>query len=299
MDKSRVDYSRYRIKKAREDLQASMFMLTSGNMNASANRSYYAIFHALRAVLILDNFESKKHSGIISRFIHNYVKAGIFEVKFSDMIRAAFRVREYADYGDFYDVTHEQAQKQLHNAETIIASIEKYVFTRWSHYDTDAIFTRVSTRKFEPRKVDSKYIIKLIRAAMAAPSAANQQPWEFYVTEDREIISRLSQVTPYATPAANAPVVIVPCCNLDVLKVPEMADIDMAIACENILLEAEELGLGAVMLGIAPFEDRVQAVNEILHLPENFRAFMIIPVGYPVNKHAQEDRYEPSRVHVI
>ncbi|MBQ6772441.1 MAG: nitroreductase family protein [Synergistaceae bacterium] len=161
------------------------------------------------------------------------------------------------------------------------------------------IFTRVSTRQFESRNVESKYIIKILRAAMAAPTATNQQEWEFYITEDREIISRLSQVTPYAKPAANAPVVIVPCYDVNALKVPEMADIDMAIACENILLEAEALGLGAVMLGIAPFEDRMQEVSQILKLPENFRAFMIIPVGYPVNKHPQEDRYEPSKIHVI
>ena len=163
----------------------------------------------------------------------------------------------------------------------------------------NAIFTRVSTRNFESRKVESKYIIKILRAAMAAPSAVNQQEWEFYITEDRDIISRLSQVTPYATPAKNAPVVITACYDVNALKVPEMADIDMAIACENILLEAEALGLGAVMLGIAPFEDRMQEVSKILRLPENFRAFMIIPVGYPVNKHAQEDRYEPAKIHVI
>ena len=78
-----------------------------------------------------------------------------------------------------------------------------------------------------------------------------------------------------------------------------MAQIDMAIATENILLEVEELGLGAVMLGIAPIEDRMKAVEEILNLPENFRAFTIIPVGYPKSKHAQEDRYEPSKVHFI
>ena len=78
-----------------------------------------------------------------------------------------------------------------------------------------------------------------------------------------------------------------------------MADIDMAIATENILLEAETLGLGAVMLGIAPFEDRMQKVADILKLPANFKPFTIIPVGYPLNKHPQEDRYEPAKIHVI
>ena len=163
----------------------------------------------------------------------------------------------------------------------------------------NAIFTRVSIRKFEDKEVPNGLIVKILRAAMAAPSAVNQQPWEFYVTTDKEIIGKLSCVTPYATPAKNAPVVIVPCYRTDNLSVPSMAEIDMALATENILLEAEELGLGAVMLGIAPFEDRMKAVGEILKLPKNFRAFTIIPVGWPVNKHAQEDRYEPSKIHVI
>lgn len=163
----------------------------------------------------------------------------------------------------------------------------------------NAIFNRVSVRQFEDKEVPNGLIVKILRAAMAAPSAVNQQPWEFYVTTDKEIISKLSRVTPYTTPAKNTPAVIVPCYRTNDLLVPEMVQIDMAIATENILLEVEELGLGAVMLGIAPFEDRMKAVEEILKLPENFRAFTIIPVGYPKNKHAQEDRYEPSKIHVI
>ena len=163
----------------------------------------------------------------------------------------------------------------------------------------NAIFNRVSVRQFEDKPVENGLIVKILRAAMAAPSAINQQPWEFYVTTDKKIISQLSEVTPYATPAKNAPVVIIPCYRTDNLAAPMMVQIDMAIATENILLEVEELGLGAVMLGIAPLEDRMKEVEKILNLPENFRAFTLIPVGYPKNKHAQEDRYEPSKIHVI
>ena len=163
----------------------------------------------------------------------------------------------------------------------------------------DAIFTRTSTRQFESRKVENKYIVKLIRAAMAAPSARNQQPWEFYITEDKDILSRLAKSTPYAGPVGNAPAAIIPCYYAEGLPAPEMALIDMAIATENILLEAEVLGLGAVMIGVAPHQDRMKAVAEIISLPDTLKAFTIIPVGYPLNKHEQEDRYEPSRIHTI
>ena len=163
----------------------------------------------------------------------------------------------------------------------------------------DAIFTRTSTRQFTPDKVDSKYIIKILRAAMASPSAMNQQPWEFWVSYDPEINARLSQATPYATPAKNATVVIIPCYRTNDLAVPEMVNIDMAICAENILLEAEYLGLGAVMIGIAPFEDRINYVADVLKLPEKFRPFMLIPVGYPASKRPQEDRYEPAKIHTL
>lgn len=163
----------------------------------------------------------------------------------------------------------------------------------------NSIFTRTSTRQFEAREVDNKYIVKMIRAAMAAPSAVNQQPWEFYITSDKNIIAKLSKVSPYAGPVANAPAAIVMCYMTEGLAAPEMVLIDMGIAAENILLEAEELGFGAVMIGIAPVEERMKAVEEILNLPKNLRAFTIIPIGYPKNKHAQEDRYEPSRIHVV
>lgn len=163
----------------------------------------------------------------------------------------------------------------------------------------NAIFTRTSTCQFTAEKVNSKYIIKILRAAMAAPSAMNQQPWEFWVSDDPEINDRLSQATPYATPAKNAPIVIVPCYRTNDLTAPMMVNIDMAICAENILLEAEELGLGAVMLGIAPLEDRMNYVAEVLKLPENFKPFMIIPIGYPANKRPQEDRYEPAKIHTL
>lgn len=163
----------------------------------------------------------------------------------------------------------------------------------------NAIFTRTSTRQFDSRKVEHKYIIKLIRAAMSAPSAKNQQPWEFYITEDKNILSRLAKSTPYASPAGNAPSAIILCYYASGLPVPEMVLIDMGIAAENILLEAEALGLGAVMIGVAPIEERMKAVADILHIPDTLRAFTIIPVGYPLHKREQEDRYEPSRVHTV
>ena len=301
--RSRLNLSVYRFEKALKFLSTSRSNLNNEyDTDSSANRSYYAVFYAMLSVTALDGFESSKHSGVISYFNKNYVKTGIFSAEISEMIAHASKLRERADYKNFYTTLYDDAQEQIANAETVISMIRPYLESCWAEMRKQlpsAIFTRTSTRQFEPRPVESKYIIKILRAAMAAPSAMNQQPWEFWVIEDKDIISRLAGVSPYAKPAANAPVVIVPCWNTEALRVPMMAQIDMAIATENILLEAEELGLGAVMLGIAPDSERMNAVSEILNLPENFKPFTIIPVGYPVNKHEQEDRYEPAKIHVI
>ena len=306
MEEVRLDYSRYRFDRAEGCLMTAKISFEQhDDLLTSLNRSYYAIFNAIRAVTLLDSFDSKKHRGVISYFNQNYVKTKIFPPDTYKLIDSAFKLRGYADYKDMYLASRKETQEQISNAEYILSFIKPYLVKRWKEIEQkeelkmNAIFTRVSTRQFEPRKVESKYIIKILRAAMAAPSACNQQPWEFWVTDDPEIIARLSQVSPYAAPVKNAPVVIVPCYRTDTLIAAPMVEIDMAMSTQNILLEAEELGLGAVMIGIAPIEERMKSVKEILKLPENIRAFTIVPIGYPVNKTQQEDRYEPSKVHTL
>lgn len=71
----------------------------------------------------------------------------------------------------------------------------------------NAIFHRVSIRKYQDRPVEQEKITLMLRAAMAAPSACNQQPWEFYVVTDKEKIAELSASTPFTKSAKGAPVV--------------------------------------------------------------------------------------------
>lgn len=161
-----------------------------------------------------------------------------------------------------------------------------------------SIFHRTSVRTYLEKEVEQEKIIQMLRAAMAAPSAANQQPWEYYVVTNKEKLDQLSKSTPYAGATKNAPVAFVPCYRKDT-KYPSYAQIDMSASVENLLLEAEELDLGAVWLGVAPQEDRMSEVREILHIPEHLEVFAIIPCGYAVSKAKQQDRYEENRVHYI
>ena len=160
------------------------------------------------------------------------------------------------------------------------------------------IFTRVSIRKYQPRPVEPEKITAILRAAMAAPSAGNQQPWEFYVITNPELIAQLSTVSPYSGCAKGAPVVIVSAYR-EKLWAPMYAEIDMSIAMENLWLACEEQGLGGVWMGIAPQPERMQAVEALVGIPEGLRAFAIFPLGYPAEERQQQDRFDESRIHYI
>ena len=160
------------------------------------------------------------------------------------------------------------------------------------------IFSRVSIRKYQDRPVEKEKTMAILRAAMQAPSAANQQQWEFYVVTNKEILKKLSEVSPYAGMTKDAPAAIVSVYRKD-CKIPAYAHIDLSIAMENLWLETDAQGLGGVWLGIAPIEERMKAVEDILNLPDSLRAFAIFPYGYPAEERAQQDRFEQDRIHYV
>ena len=155
----------------------------------------------------------------------------------------------------------------------------------------NSIYHRVSIRRYQDRPVEPEKTEAILRAAMQAPSAANQQPWEFYVVTDKEKLKALAETSPYAKMTANAPSAIVPVYRTD-CHLPMYAEIDLSIAMENMWLETDAQGLGGVWLGIAPLEDRMKAVEKVLELPEGLRAFAIFPYGYPAEERKQQDRFD-------
>ena len=164
----------------------------------------------------------------------------------------------------------------------------------------NAIFHRVSIRKYKEQEVEQEKVEKMLRAAMAAPSACNQQPWEYYVVTNKNKIEALSKTSPYTGCAKQAPLVFVACYRKEEgIIAPSYQEIDLSASVENLLLEADELGLGAVWMGIAPGKERMEAVRKVLDLPERLNAFALIPCGYPAESRPQQDRYEEKRVHYV
>ena len=146
----------------------------------------------------------------------------------------------------------------------------------------DSIFHRISVRRYEDKQVEKEKLMQILRAGMQAPSACNQQPWEFYVVTNPEKIKALSKATPYAGCAANAPVVIVP-----------------VYRKENMWLETDAQGLGGVWIGIAPMEEQMEEVHKLLELPKEVAVFSLFALGYPAESRAQEDRFHPERIHFL
>lgn len=115
---------------AKECLDAAKSLLASSNYKSAANRSYYAIFHAMRAVLAFDGIDMKHHSGVISEFRKLYIKTNIFDIKLSQIISVLFDIRTESDYDDFFIISKSEVQEQIVNAECFLTEIEKFLLTK-------------------------------------------------------------------------------------------------------------------------------------------------------------------------
>ena len=124
MQENNTIISKLEIEKAKNALEEAKILLTAEKYYGAANRSYYAAFHAMNALLIYDGYSMKKHSDVIYKFRELYIKTGIFDTKMSEQISDLFRLRTDCDYDTFYIVAKSDVEEQIVNAETIIVSVE-------------------------------------------------------------------------------------------------------------------------------------------------------------------------------
>lgn len=161
------------------------------------------------------------------------------------------------------------------------------------------IFERRSIRQYTDAPVSNAELEKLLRAGMQAPSAVNQQPWEFAVLTDKETMLKVLEFHPYSTPLKTAACAIVVCMKQSPnTRLEPYRMQDCAAATQNILLEATHLGLGTVWMGVYPDEARVNGVRTLIEAPEDITPFCIIAVGHPAERPAPVDRYDAARIHI-
>ena len=164
----------------------------------------------------------------------------------------------------------------------------------------NCIMTRTSIRQYQDRPVEQEKVEQLLRAAMAAPTAVNKQPWHFYVLNTKEAINRLADASQRGSDMVrSAALVIVVCGDMDKAlegKAREYWIQDTSAATENLLLAAHALGLGAVWTGVYPMKERVEMTTKVLSLPENLVPLCTILIGYPAENPTPKDKWKPENV---
>lgn len=161
------------------------------------------------------------------------------------------------------------------------------------------LFSRRSVRVYQPGELDETQVRDLLEAAMAAPSAAAKDPWEFVVVRDRSLLCRLAGGLPNGQMLADAAAGIVVCGDVQRAHANELSYLlqDCSAAIENLLLAAHALGLGACWLGVHPREERVAHIRSLLSIPANVIPVSVISLGWPGESPPPRTRYRAEVVH--
>ncbi len=128
-DKELLEISDLQMQRANQLLKTIPLLIEIGDNYSAINRAYYAAFHAIKALEALDNFDSKKHSGLLSHFRANYIKTEIFDIKYSNTLKALSQYRQDSDYNIFADISPQVAQEQYSNAKEFVEAVANYLKT--------------------------------------------------------------------------------------------------------------------------------------------------------------------------
>lgn len=129
MDNRQIDLSKYRMREAKDSLKVAKHCLNEELYKDSINRSYYASFYAIKAVLALGTVDFKRHKDVVAYFNKEFVAKGIFERELGRRLGTLKQLREKSDYDDFYIASKVQAEEQYQTAEFVVECIEKYLET--------------------------------------------------------------------------------------------------------------------------------------------------------------------------
>lgn len=126
-------FAKYRLERAKQDLSDAEFNYQNRRYLNANNRAYYAIFHAIRAVLATERIDFKRHKDVLAYFNQYYVKTEVFPRSISRKISQASKVREDSDYDDEFVPTNEETKIQIDTAKELIELVERYLssFDEW------------------------------------------------------------------------------------------------------------------------------------------------------------------------
>jgi len=124
------ELARYRMQQAEESLDEARFLLAGGKSARSViNRAYYAMFYAVLALLVYEEYSSSKHSGVLSYFNRRFVKAGVFDRSLGLWLGRAFELRQRVDYRERVELAQEQATQILDEADRFVKTVAEHLAT--------------------------------------------------------------------------------------------------------------------------------------------------------------------------
>lgn len=161
----------------------------------------------------------------------------------------------------------------------------------------NVIFERRSIRRYLDKPVEQEKLERILKAGMQAPSAHNNQRWEFIVVTDQDKKDAVSQMSPWAGMVAKAPVSIVVLGKYDDEKLNSWFPQDLGACTENILLQIAQEGLGGCWMGFYPDMERVNMLKDCFGVPDGVLPFCVISLGYSEDENRFVDRSDMSKVH--
>jgi nitroreductase len=161
----------------------------------------------------------------------------------------------------------------------------------------DCIINRRSIRKFINENIELQRVEEILKAAMYAPTARNQQTFEFIVINNRQKLDELSEIHPYAKMLKTAPLAILVCHNQTKVKSDGFWIQDLAAVTQNILLQSYSIGLGSVWLGVYPRDDRENGIKKYFNLPDEIIPFSLVALGYADENPETTERYDHKKIH--
>jgi nitroreductase len=161
------------------------------------------------------------------------------------------------------------------------------------------IYSRRSIRVYSPGDVTDDSVTRLLKAAMAAPSAMTKDPWRFIIVRHPATLSALAEALPGGKMLATATLSVVVCGDLDAAFERQLSFLlqDCSASIENLLLAAHALGLGACWVGVHPSEAAVRRLKGLFGLPSAVIPVAVVSLGLPGEVPGARTRFNPENIH--
>lgn len=127
MDDRRKDLASYRLNQSKDSLKVAEMCFENGILKDAINRSYYAAFYAIKAVLALEEVDFRRHKDVIGYFNKTYIATEKFPKELGRRTARLQQMRERSDYDDFFIVSQNDTKSQIESAELIIQEVEGYL----------------------------------------------------------------------------------------------------------------------------------------------------------------------------